>query len=91
MAAGLESPPESPFAPLRHGWVLGSFTFEARLSDQLPSAPTPRATREARAIQRDRPELPWAEVLREVRTYYALSPADLTRRGEHAQPRPVAS
>ena len=66
VAAGLESPPESPFASLRHGWVLGSAAFVTRLRGRLPSAPTPRETREARAVERARPELSWAEVVGEV-------------------------
>ena len=86
VAAGLERPPGSPFAALRHGWVLGSSAFEARLKGQLPSAPTPRATREARAVERDRPELSWSDVVGEVCAHYGLTPSDLARRGDQARP-----
>jgi putative transposase len=91
VAAGLERPPGSPFAALRHGWVLGSSAFEARLKGQLPSAPTPRATREARAVERDRPELSWSDVVGEVCAHYGLTPSDLARRGDQARPRAVAA
>jgi putative transposase len=91
VAAGVERPPETPFAAMRHGWVLGSPAFEARLKAALPTAPTPRATRHARALLRGRPELAWPEVLRQVCDHYALSPSDLTGTRRHARARAVAA
>jgi hypothetical protein len=66
VAAGVERPPDDPFAAMRHGWVLGSLAFATRLKAELPPAPTPRATRHVRALLRDRPELNWPDLLREV-------------------------
>jgi hypothetical protein len=59
-------PLESPFAALRHGCLLGPAEFAGRLKAELPTAPTPRATRQAQALLRDDPELSWPQILGEV-------------------------
>ena len=57
----------------------------------MPTAPTPRATRQARALLRDDPGLSWPEILGEVCCHYHLSPAELARTGHHALARGVAA
>ena len=42
-------------------------------------------------MERDRPELPWSDVVGEVYAHYGLTPSDLARRGDQARPRAVAA
>jgi putative transposase len=89
--AGVERPPESPFAALKHGCILGSDSFVRRLKGGLPVAPTPRGTPQARALLRDRPETTVDHVLSAVGEHYGLMRGDLGRVGEHAQARSLAA
>jgi putative transposase len=89
--SGVDRPPESPFAALKHGWILGSDSFVHRLKGALPEAPTPRGTPQARALLRDRPETTVDQVLWAVGKHYGLTPDDLGRVGEHARARSLAA
>lgn len=91
VCSGVERPPESPFAALKHGWILGSDSFVRRLKGGLPVAPTPRGTPQAKALSRDRPETTVDHVLSAVAEYYGLTTRDLGRVGEHAQARSIAA
>ncbi len=89
--AGVERPPESPFASMKHGWILGSDSFVCSLKDKLPVEPTPRGTSEAKALLGNRPERTVEQVILAVSAYYGLSPTDLRRAGVHAQPRSICA
>ncbi len=90
VCSGVEQPPESPFATMKHGWILGSDSFAHRLKGELPLEPTPRGTRQAKALLQDRPEITVDQVLAAVAGYYRLSLSDLTRTGVHVQARSIA-
>jgi putative transposase len=90
VASGVEQPPESPFAAMKHGWILGSDSFVRRLKGGLPVAPTSRGKPQAKALLQDRRETTMDQVLAAVDAYYGLSPRDLGCVGEHAQARSIA-
>jgi putative transposase len=80
--SGVDRSPESPFAALKHGWILGSDSFVRRLKGGLPEAPTPRGEPQARALLRDRPETTVDQVLSAVGEHYGVTPGNLGRAGE---------
>jgi hypothetical protein len=72
VCSGVEQPPESPFAAMRHGWILGPASFVWRLKGELPVEPTPRGTPQAKALLEDRHEMAVEQVLVAVADDYGL-------------------
>jgi len=86
-----EQPPKSPFAAMRHGWILRSASFVSWLKAELPVEPSPRGMLPTEALSEDRPEMAVEQFLLAVADYDGQAPCDLGRVGEHAPARSIVT
>lgn len=83
VAAGLAEAPASPWSEARHGWVLGSAEFVARLGELVSGAPPREPRRESRQLRAA--EL--SSVCDAVCQTYQVDRSTLRRRGSRAEAR----